>query len=151
MIKITVPATTANIGCGFDSLGMALSLYSTFTFDQNDKFVITGCPEKYQNEDNLVITSYKKVFHKLNKEIIPVKLHIESQIPVSRGLGSSASCIVAGIWAANCILNHPLTKEECLTIATEIEGHPDNVAPAIYGNLCASFMDDQVYCVQYHA
>ena len=64
MIKIQVPATTANIGCGFDTLGMALTLYSTFTFEKNDGFKITGCPEKYQNEDNLVITSYKKVFNK---------------------------------------------------------------------------------------
>ena len=151
MIKIQVPATTANIGCGFDTLGMALTLYSTFTFEKNDDYKITGCPEKYQNEDNLVITSYKKVFNKLNKEVIPVSLHIETDIPVSRGLGSSASCIVAGIWAANAMLEYPLSKEECLTIATEIEGHPDNVAPAIYGDLCASFMDDEVYSVKYHA
>lgn len=151
MIKIQVPATTANIGCGFDTLGMALTLYSTFTFDKNDCFKITGCDTKYQNEDNLVITSYKKVFEKLNKEIIPVSLNIETDIPVSRGLGSSASCIVAGIWAANAMLDYPLTKEECLTIATEIEGHPDNVAPAIYGDLCASFMDDEVYSVKYNA
>ena len=151
MIKIRVPATTANIGCGFDTLGMALTLYSTFTFNINSEFKVTGCPIKYQNENNLVITSYKKVFEKLNKEIIPVSLHIESDIPVSRGLGSSASCIVAGIWAANLLLDQPLTKAQCLTIATEIEGHPDNVAPAIYGDLCASFMDDEVYSVQYHA
>ena len=151
MIKIQVPATTANIGCGFDTLGMALTLYSTFTFEKNNEFKITGCPEKYQNENNLVITSYKKVFEKLNKDIIPVALHIETDIPVSRGLGSSATCIVAGIWAANALLDYPLTKQECLTIATEIEGHPDNVAPAIYGNLCASFMDEEVYTAKYDA
>ena len=151
MIKIKVPATTANIGCGFDTLGCALTLYSTFTFEKNDIFKITGCDEKYQNEDNLVITSYKKVFEKLNKEVIPVLLHIESDIPVSRGLGSSASCIVAGIWAANYFLDYPLNKEQCLDIATAIEGHPDNVAPAIYGNLCSSFMGDQVYTAHFNA
>lgn len=145
MIQIKVPATTANMGCGFDTLGCALTLYSTFTFKKSTQFKVTGCPKKYQNEQNLVITSYKKVFEILNQEVIPVALHIDSQIPVSRGLGSSASCIVAGIWAANSLLNHPLSKEECLNIATQIEGHPDNVAPAIYGNLCASFVDDKVY------
>lgn len=150
MIKIKVPATTANIGCGFDTLGCALTLYSTFTFDKNESFKITGCPEKYQNVENLVITSYKKVFNQFNKEIIPVSLHIDSEIPVSRGLGSSASCIVAGIWAANHFLGYPLNKEQCLDIATEIEGHPDNVAPAIYGNLCSSFMSDQVYTAHFN-
>ena len=151
MIKIKVPATTANIGCGFDTLGCALTLYSTFTFDRNNSFKITGCPEKYQNEDNLVITSYKKVFENLNKEVIPVSLHIESEIPVSRGLGSSASCIVAGILAANYFLGNPLNKEQCLDIATSIEGHPDNVAPAIYGNLCSSFTGNQVYTAHFNA
>lgn len=149
MIKITVPATTANMGCGFDTLGCALSLYSHFTLEKSDYFKITGCPEKYQNEDNLVITSYKKVFETLNKEIIPVSIHIDSHIPISRGLGSSASCIVAGIWGANYMLGYPLDKKECLAIATQIEGHPDNVAPAIYGNLCASFLDDEVYTSHY--
>ena len=151
MIKIQVPATTANIGCGFDTLGLALNLYSTFTFEINHEFKVSGCEKKYQNEDNLVITSYKKVFKKLNKKIIPISLHIDSNIPVSRGLGSSASCIIAGIWAANAMLEYPLSKEECLDIATEIEGHPDNVAPAIYGNLCASFMDDHVYTAKFQA
>lgn len=151
MIKIKVPATTANIGCGFDTLGCALTLYSTFTFDRNDSFKITGCPEKFQNEDNLVVTSYKKVFEHLNKEVLPVSLHIESEIPVSRGLGSSASCIVAGIWAANYFLGNPLNKEQCLDIATSIEGHPDNVAPAIYGNLCSSFTGNQVYTAHFNA
>ena len=151
MIKITVPATTANIGCGFDSLGCALTLYSTFTFEKSEKFKISGCPVKYQNIDNLVLVSYKKVFEILNQEVIPVHLHIDSQIPVSRGLGSSASCIIAGICAANALLNHPLNKKQCLDIAAEIEGHPDNVAPALYGDLCACFVDEKVHCVHFHA
>lgn len=151
MIKIKVPATTANIGCGFDTLGCALTLYSTFVFEKSEKFIVTGCPLKYQNEDNLVLVAYKKVFEKLKQKTIPVRLHIDSQIPVSRGLGSSASCIVAGICAANAILKYPLDKKQCLDIAAEIEGHPDNVAPALYGNLCASFMDEKVHCVQFHA
>lgn len=151
MIKIQVPATSANVGCGFDCLGMAVSLYATFTFEKSEMFKVTGCPTKYQNEDNLVLQAYKKVFEKLHKEIIPVSLTIESELPVSRGLGSSATCIVGGIYGANAILNHPLTKQECLEIATEMEGHPDNVAPAIFGNLCASFMDEKVVTTQFQA
>lgn len=151
MIKISVPATTANIGCGFDTLGCALTLYSHFTFEESQNFQITGCPFIYQNEENLVITSYKKVFEILDKKIIPVHLHIESDIPVSRGLGSSASCIVAGIWGANAMLGYPFTKEKCLNIATQIEGHPDNVAPAIYGNLCSSFVDKEVFVSKFNA
>ncbi|MGN1342962.1 MAG: homoserine kinase [Traorella sp.] len=145
MFKIKVPATSANIGCGFDTLGMALNLYSTFSFEISDHFIVQGCPKEYQNENNLVIQSYKKVFETLKKDIIPVSVKLDSQIPISRGLGSSASCIVAGIWAANKLLNYPMNKEQCLDLATQIEGHPDNVAPAIYGNLCSSFIDDKVY------
>lgn len=151
MIKIKVPATSANIGCGFDSLGCALTLYATFTFKNSQQMNISGCPKEYQNENNLVLYSYKKVFEKLNQPMIPVSIHIDSQIPLSRGLGSSASCIIGGIWGANTLLNYPLSKEECLDIATEIEGHPDNVAPALYGNLCASFQSDKVYCTQFQA
>ncbi len=151
MIKVTVPATTANIGCGFDSLGCALSMYAVFTFEKSDKFIISGCDAAYQNEDNLVLRSYKKVFEKFKLEVIPVKLHIQSEIPLSRGLGSSAACIVAGIYGANAILDHPLSKEQCLELATFIEGHPDNVAPAIYGNLTASFVSEKVCCTRFQS
>lgn len=149
MIKITVPATTANMGCGFDTLGCALNLYATFTFSKSDTFKVTGCPSEYQNEDNLVIQAYKKVFEYTKSKVFPVSLTIDSPIPVSRGLGSSASCILGGILGANALLDHPLTKEECLKLAVEMEGHPDNVAPALLGSLCASFMDEKVITTQF--
>lgn len=148
MIKIKVPATSANIGCGFDTLGIALTFYATFTIEKSEQFYVTGCPTPYQNEDNLVLIAYKKVFEHIHQHPIPIKLHIDSPIPLARGLGSSAACIAAGVWAANLILGKILTKKQCLTIATELEGHPDNVAPAFYGGLCASFVDEQIHCVQ---
>lgn len=145
MIKIRVPATSANLGCGFDTLGCAVSLYATFSFKENECFEIKGCPPKYNNENNLVIQAYKKVFEKCHQKVQPVEITIDSNIPVSRGLGSSASCIIGGILGANAILHHPLNKQECLELATQIEGHPDNVAPALYGNLVASFMDEKIH------
>lgn len=130
MIKIRVPATSANLGPGFDSLGLALDIYNYFTFE-----------EGHSDEDNLVYEAYRNTFTKMGKVFVPVKISIKDGIPISRGLGSSAACIVAGVMGALEVMNVPINKEQVLEIATEIEGHPDNVAPAIYGGLCASAMD----------
>lgn len=140
MIRIKVPATTANIGPCFDSCGIAVNLYNYFEFDYADKLIITGCDEAYANEDNLVYTSYKAVFEYLNKPLINVSINISGDIPVSRGLGSSSTCIVGGVMGANALLNYPLSEQEVFELCTKIEGHPDNVAPALFGGLIASMM-----------
>ena len=94
MIKITVPATSANLGIGYDTLGMAVSLYSHFTFDRADSLQITGCPEEFQNENNLVYVSFVDALREWGVDPFPVKLHIETEVPVARGLGSSSTCVV---------------------------------------------------------
>ncbi|MBQ5321028.1 MAG: homoserine kinase [Oscillospiraceae bacterium] len=138
-VTVRVNATTANIGPGFDCVGMALSLYDRLTFEKTDGgIVIEGCDEKYRNENNLAYLSYKKTMEKIGCDDSSVKITIASEIPASRGLGSSAALIAAGAAAANAICGYPLTKEELLEIGTEIEGHPDNLAPAIYGGLTVS-------------
>ena len=143
MVKIRVPATTANVGVGFDCLGIALNLYTYFTFEKADKFSIHGCEKRFQNKDNLVYTSFLKTLNHLNKEEIGVSITIEGNVPVSRGLGSSATCVVAGVLGACEITNTKLDKDAILSICTQIEGHPDNVAPAIYGGLMASYQDEK--------
>ena len=147
MIKITVPATTANMGPGFDCLGMALNLYTNVMFEEIERgLIIEGCHLEYQNENNLIYQSMLKVFKKAEYNPKGIKITIDSNIPVSRGLGSSAACILAGIMGANEMAEVQLTKSQILKIATQIEGHPDNVAPALFGGMIVSVYDnDEVY------
>ncbi|WP_426350034.1 homoserine kinase [Alloiococcus sp. CFN-8] len=148
MIEIKVPASTANLGPGFDTLGAALNLYNSFFLEESgDSLIITGCPKEFSDENNLVIKAMKYTANKYHK-LLPagIKLHIDSQVPLSRGLGSSSTCIVAGVFAAAELLKLPLTREDILIIASEIEGHPDNVAPAILGGIVtATYKDCNIY------
>lgn len=139
MIRITVPATSANLGIGYDTLGMAVSLYSHFTFDRAETLTITGCPEQFQNEDNLVYESFVNALAEWGEETFPVSIDISTEVPVARGLGSSSTCVVAGIMGAAALTGHTVTREELVAIATAVEGHPDNVAPAILGAAVCSF------------
>lgn len=144
MIRIRVPATTANLGPGFDSLGMALGLYNYFSFEEIDRGLeILGTEEKYSNKDNLIYRSMLRTFEKIGYKPRGIRIRVEAEIPVSRGLGSSASCIVGGIVGANKISRAGLTDEEVLDLAVEIEGHPDNIAPTIFGGLIVSMIEDE--------
>ena len=146
MIKVTVPATSANLGPGFDSLGLALDIYNTYKVEELEEgLVIEGCDMEYANEDNLTYQAMIKCFKKIGYKHKGIKIVIESDVPVARGLGSSATCIVGGLVAANEISGRKLSKDELLDIATEMEGHPDNVAPALLGGMVASVYEDQVY------
>lgn len=150
MVKVTVPATTANIGPGFDTLGLALDLYNEYTFEEiNEGLVIEGCADKYKNEENLVHKSFERTAKIIGKDISGLKITMDTRIPVSRGLGSSSACIVAGVFGANALLQGNLSRDELFKIAVEIEGHPDNVAPAVYGGLTATIVEDDVYTVNY--
>lgn len=145
MLEIIVPATSANIGPGFDCLGIALNIYNKFYVEEIESGLeIEGCEDAYKNENNLVYTSMKYFFDKFKPSKIPagIKIKIQSDVPICRGLGSSASCIVAGVIAANALSNSNLDKCQLLNIASEIEGHPDNVAPAILGNMVVSVTDN---------
>lgn len=144
MFKVIVPGTSANLGPGFDTLGIALNVYNEFTFEEtHGGLEILGCEERYKNKDNLIYTSMLKTFKEIGYKKKGVKITINSEIPTSRGLGSSASCILAGVIGANQIAGSPLREEEIFKIATEIEGHPDNIAPALFGGLVTSIMEEE--------
>ncbi|OFI46808.1 homoserine kinase [Floricoccus penangensis] len=147
-MKIRVPATSANIGPGFDSVGVALNLYLEIeVFEESDNWHIEHDlgDEIASDEKNLLISTALKI----SPELKARKIVMKSDIPLARGLGSSSSVIVAGIELANKLANLNLTDEEKLKFATEIEGHPDNVAPAIMGDLViASTVADETTAIE---
>jgi len=142
-VTVRVPATTANLGPGFDAFGCALNLYTDVTFEETDcGLEITGCDEAYAGPDNMAYTAYCAVLASLSEELRGVKIHIESQIPIARGLGSSAALLVAGAIGANTLRGNKLSTQGLLNITNAMEGHPDNLAPAFYGGLTASMVDN---------
>lgn len=143
-VKILVPATSANVGAGFDALGLALSLHNTVTMEEWDKLDIMASDGSLvpTGTSNLIYRSAKAVYEQLGKPVKGLRIRQENPIPMARGLGSSSACIVAGILGANALLGSPLTKRQMLTLATSIEGHPDNVAPAMLGGFVSSVFDE---------
>lgn len=140
MIKVKVPATSANMGAGFDSLGIALGLYNyVYAEEAGDGLNIEILDDSAQylvtDERNLVYRSMMAVFDKVSYKPKGIHLKLENNIMITRGLGSSSAGIVSGLLAANKLCGARLSKNELLNIATEIEGHPDNVAPAILGGM----------------
>ena len=149
-VTVRVPATTANLGVGFDTLGCALQLYNTLSFTLSDKLSFSGCDEEYQTPDNLAYQGFAAVYTHEGKPVPDVHIAISADIPVCRGLGSSAAMIAAGALAANRLGQFHLDAPALLAIVTPIEGHPDNLAPALFGGLTASMMaGGQVYTVSY--
>ena len=150
-VTVRVPATTANLAAGFDVLGCALGLYNTLSFTPAEELSFSGCDPQYQNEQNLAYAAYSRVWQELRRGTVPpVHIHIQADIPVCRGLGSSAALIAAGASAANIMAGKPFDKRQLLSLTTQIEGHPDNLAPALLGGLTASMvLDGQVYSVDY--
>lgn len=138
---VSIPATAANLGPGFDCLGMALNLRQvvTFTAQPSPGLCITASGEDVdmipREASNLVFQAAEIVFNRLDWR--PPGLHIEQRntIPIGSGLGSSSSAVLAGMFGANALAGSPLTKREILQMATDLEGHPDNVAPAVFGGL----------------
>ncbi|MEO0867346.1 MAG: homoserine kinase [Cyanobacteria bacterium J06642_11] len=134
---VTVPATTANIGPGFDCLGAALTLYNHFTFTLADALVInvTGKEAERLNTgpDNLVYTSFAALYQHIQQPVPQVHIDIDLNVPLSRGLGSSSTAIVGGLVGANLLAGRPLNQDQLAVLATELEGHPDNVVPALLG------------------
>ena len=160
-VSVKVPASSANIGPGFDCLGIALPIYNTVTIEETvipgtgieinmmaedeaiDEMVFENIPK---DENNIVYRAVELLYNSIGQEPTELKINIESQIPIARGLGSSSSVIVGGLLAANKLLGNPADEAALLAIATEVEGHPDNVAPALFGGFCISCVDDnQLY------
>ena len=142
-VTVRVPATTANLGPGFDAFGCALNLYTDVTFEETESGLqITGCDEAYTGPDNLAYTSYCAVLASLSEELRGVNIHIDANIPIGRGLGSSAALLVAGAIGANVLRGNKLSTQGLLNITNAMEGHPDNLAPAFFGGLTASMVDN---------
>ena len=142
-VLVRVPATTANLGVGFDVLGLALDLMASFTFEVADELRIDGCDERFCGPENLVYTSYRAACEAMGIEARPLHIHEETPIPESGGLGSSSTCVVAGISAAQILAGRSLDRVGTLNLATQIEGHPDNVAPAVMGGLVSSYIEEE--------
>ena len=156
-VTVKVPATSANIGPGFDCLGLALPIYNTITIEETvfpgtgveinlmseneviDEMIFDNVPK---DENSIVYKAVEMLYNSIGQEPSELRINIQSQIPITRGLGSSASVVVGGLIAANKLLGSPADTTALLSIATEVEGHPDNVAPAILGGFVMSSQED---------
>lgn len=147
MFTVRVPATIANLGPGFDSFGMAVSLYNRFEFELAERDAILFSPEGAADVSalqrispqsvgqNLLFVAMDRLFEKAGQPRPSVQVRIIADIPVARGLGSSSTAVVAGLIAANHLLNQPFESLDLLDLAVSMEGHPDNVAPALLGGV----------------
>ena len=138
-VTIRVPATTANLGPGFDCLGMALSLWNTARVGWASAPTLTlhglGAEHLRRDASNLMYRAAERVLAETGNAGRSLSIEAWQEIPLSRGLGSSSAAIVGGLYAANALLDYPLSPHRLLELATEIEGHPDNVAPALMGGM----------------
>ena len=140
-VNVCVSATTANLGVGFDCIGAALSMYNEFQFSiantgEKLKIVVEGkeADRVSTNESNLVYQSFLKLYQQIDREPPDIEIKIRLGVPLSRGLGSSATAIVGGLTGANQLAGNPLVEKEIRQMAIAIEGHPDNVVPALLGD-----------------
>ncbi len=156
-VNVRAPASTANVGSGFDSIGIALDMHtelelsshSQLQFEWSDENgAITPFP--FSNEENLIFQAMRKVCKLLHQDMPKMRVIVKSNIPSTRGLGSSASAFVAGLVAINKWLGEPLTRDELLWIAAEKEGHPDNVGASLFGGVFVGAMDWEAEKVQYN-
>ena len=148
-VIVTVPASTANLGPGFDCLGLALGLHNTVEMWAVDppqprlgaqpsmqiEVVGEGARQLPQGEGNLILRAAARLFEKAGAPSPPVRVKATNRVPLGSGMGSSAAAVVGGLVAANALLGGPLTRQDLLRLAVEIEGHPDNAAAAIFGGL----------------
>lgn len=142
-VRVRVPATTANMGPGFDCLGMALSLYNEIEMSLSPQDCLIqvegeGAGDIPRDQRNIVWCAARRVFQEVGQEVPGLSIKLINGIPTSRGLGSSAAAIVGGLLAANELTGQKLDQERLLALATEMEGHPDNVAPALLGGIVIS-------------
>lgn len=156
-VSVKVPATIANVGPGFDCLGLAVPLYNTVTIEETvlpgtgveinvlvnenvtDEFSLEHVP---MDENSIIYKAVELLYNSIGQSPSELKITIHSEIPIARGLGSSAAVIVGGLIAANELLGRPADEAALLSIATEVEGHPDNITPAIVGGLTMASMED---------
>ncbi|MDA0748430.1 MAG: homoserine kinase [bacterium] len=154
-IRLRAPGSTSNLGPGFDTLGMALTVYNRITIrttnDQRLHLKITGegADQLLQDENNLFFQSAKSAAERAGKSLPGMEVDMHNSVPLARGLGSSSTAIVAGITAANLLCGEPFSQTELLNLATELESHPDNVSACLLGGLTvSSFSDGHVECIR---
>ena len=146
MVKVRVPASTANLGSGFDCMGIALNLYTQATFEETDsgvEIIINDSSSEFlpKDETNYVYKAMTRVFDKAGIYPKGVRITSHTDIPMTRGLGSSSASLALGLFGANEMIGRPFGKEDLLDIAYEIEGHADNVTPCIMGGFTVSVAD----------
>ena len=136
-VSVNVPATSANLGPGFDCMGMALNLYNTITLERSDRFAIEiegqGAEGLSQGEDNLLYQAVYAVYQRAGRPMPTLRLRCRNEFPPNRGLGGSAAAIVGGLLAAQALEELSFPQRELLDLAASLEGHPDNVTPALLG------------------
>jgi homoserine kinase len=142
-VRVKVPATTANLGPGFDTLGMALSLYNEIELEpwpNGVKIEVSGEGKDLvpRATNNSVYQAVLMVYERIGIRMRGVRIHIHNEVPVTRGLGSSATAIVGGLLGANALCGNILSESQLLEMAVQLEGHPDNVAPALLGGVVVS-------------
>ncbi|AGK55475.1 homoserine kinase [Bacillus sp. 1NLA3E] len=146
LFVIKVPGSSANLGPGFDSIGIAVNLYLTITVEKSDAWEVVPQSKELEvfptDETNFICMMAIQTASLYDKKMPPCRLKVASDIPLARGLGSSASAIVAGIELADCICQLNLSKNEKLAIASKMEGHPDNVGASIFGGLFIGYQND---------
>ena len=145
MIRVRVPATSANLGAGFDCYGLALGLFNEIevTLAEETTLIIEGegIDELPRDQENLVLRALAWYFDAIGQTMPPVRIYTRNGIPVARGLGGSSAAIVSGLLAGNALAGDLLSATDLLDMAVAIEGHPDNVAPAILGGIIVGVMD----------
>ena len=141
-IFVKVPATSANLGPGFDALGLALDLWNEATFTPADDFHVEnegeGVGRLFTDKRNAIVNAALQVYKMAGQSCDGLHVHCINRIPLTSGLGSSSAAMLAGLFGANALLSEPFTRDELLKVAVENEGHPDNVAPAMFGGLVVS-------------
>ena len=145
--RARVPATSANLGPGFDALGIALSLYAWIEMapaeETTIRYVGDPMPNLPADKTNLLYVIARRVYEEAGAPMPELEIAFRGDIPLARGLGSSAAAIVGALGAANALIGEPLPRDELFRIATSIEGHPDNVGPALYGGIVSAVWDGE--------
>ena len=145
MLTVRAPASCGNLGSGFDALSMAVDLCNEFRVEPAERLTIENSGEGAEylslGPEHLVYRAIRRVYESRGREAPPLRLRCENRIPLSRGLGSSSSAIVAGLLLGNRLLGEPLSRDDLLALGTEMEGHPDNVVSCLLGGIQVSVVD----------
>lgn len=143
-LQIRVPASSANLGSGFDCIGIALDWWNTIQVETLARGLEIECPHGLpRNKDNAVYQGLAEIYARAKQKMPPVRLQMDAVIPIASGLGSSSAALVGGMLAGNALMGNPFSRDNLVTFATLLEGHPDNVAPALLGSLVVAVQEGE--------